>query len=383
MICIGHKKFVDNYDGTAFNTLTKLMWTTSDFRNIEGRPPDSWFEIIHWLAKINRQKYCGYSDWRIPNIIEYLTSFDYNMPKVGYDNDSVGYSCVFKDKGGFCCWSNEDESLWNNLKGSKAAKYFSFYSGSDSWYNKIEDKNNKRQYFSVRLVRGGRFLLRPMGNYVEKSLSDDEYVVYWAKVHWINSYSFRGVLSCLRIPELETISSEIAITNKKIVLKIGFLSIKIFEMKIKSIESIIIEQGFLGRLLNYGNIRIIGIGGTEQLIKNISKPIEFQKQIHATINRDGSRNNSNFNSDYGHDNERKSNSSKNAKDDTEYHFSILELKQGASFEEIKNAYKKKMKEYHPDKVANLGKELRELAEKKAKEINDAYEKLMKKYLKNT
>jgi DnaJ like chaperone protein len=37
-----------------------------------------------------------------------------------------------------------------------------------------------------------------------------------------------------------------------------------------------------------------------------------------------------------------------------------------------------MKEYHPDKVAALGVELRELAEAKAKAINSAYEKLRKR-----
>lgn len=52
---------------------------------------------------------------------------------------------------------------------------------------------------------------------------------------------------------------------------------------------------------------------------------------------------------------------------------VLEVRPDSSDEEIKNAYRKLMKEYHPDKVANLGKELRDLAEKKAKEISEAYE----------
>jgi len=54
-------------------------------------------------------------------------------------------------------------------------------------------------------------------------------------------------------------------------------------------------------------------------------------------------------------------------------YQVLEIGPNASEEEIKFAYRKMMKEYHPDKVASLGKELRDLAERKAKEISEAYE----------
>jgi hypothetical protein len=56
-------------------------------------------------------------------------------------------------------------------------------------------------------------------------------------------------------------------------------------------------------------------------------------------------------------------------------YTILGVRRGASFDEIRRAYRERMKEYHPDKVAGLGAELRELAERKAKEINMAFEEL--------
>jgi preprotein translocase subunit Sec63 len=52
---------------------------------------------------------------------------------------------------------------------------------------------------------------------------------------------------------------------------------------------------------------------------------------------------------------------------------ILGVDPHASMEEIRQAYRLRMSEYHPDKVAGLGPELRELAERKAKEINGAYQ----------
>ena len=60
-------------------------------------------------------------------------------------------------------------------------------------------------------------------------------------------------------------------------------------------------------------------------------------------------------------------------------FTVLGVSRSATFEEIRRAYRIKMQEYHPDKVASLGAELRELAERKAKQINEAFETLSRQY----
>jgi len=55
---------------------------------------------------------------------------------------------------------------------------------------------------------------------------------------------------------------------------------------------------------------------------------------------------------------------------------VLELAAQASAEDIRAAYRRKMAQYHPDKVATLGPELRRLAEQMAKRINRAYEEAL-------
>jgi len=52
---------------------------------------------------------------------------------------------------------------------------------------------------------------------------------------------------------------------------------------------------------------------------------------------------------------------------------ILGVSADASMDAIRRAYQRRIAEYHPDKVAGLGAELRELAERKSKEINLAYD----------
>ncbi len=54
---------------------------------------------------------------------------------------------------------------------------------------------------------------------------------------------------------------------------------------------------------------------------------------------------------------------------------ILEVATNATPEEIKKAYKSKILQYHPDKVENLGEEIKEVAKRKTLQINKAYELL--------
>jgi DnaJ-domain-containing protein 1 len=54
-------------------------------------------------------------------------------------------------------------------------------------------------------------------------------------------------------------------------------------------------------------------------------------------------------------------------------FRILDVPENASREQISTAYRLKIAQYHPDKVAQLGPEIRALAEAKSKQINAAYD----------
>jgi DnaJ domain len=55
---------------------------------------------------------------------------------------------------------------------------------------------------------------------------------------------------------------------------------------------------------------------------------------------------------------------------------VLEISPDATVEEIRAAYKRMLAQYHPDKVASLGPELRELANRKSQDITRAYRAAM-------
>lgn len=56
-------------------------------------------------------------------------------------------------------------------------------------------------------------------------------------------------------------------------------------------------------------------------------------------------------------------------------YQVLEVEQGASAEEVKAAYRRLASQYHPDKLSHLGEEFKILAERRFKEIQEAYEQL--------
>lgn len=59
-------------------------------------------------------------------------------------------------------------------------------------------------------------------------------------------------------------------------------------------------------------------------------------------------------------------------------YRVLGVPRGASADEVTRAYRERMKEYHPDRVADLGPELQELAHRKTIEIQRAWDTLRPK-----
>ncbi|MEX2109009.1 MAG: PH domain-containing protein [Gemmatimonadaceae bacterium] len=78
-------------------------------------------------------------------------------------------------------------------------------------------------------------------------------------------------------------TSEFAVTNKRVVIKVGWLRRRTVETMLSKVEGINVEQSVTGRLLGYGSIVITGTGGTAEPFRNIGKPFEFRRQVQAQV----------------------------------------------------------------------------------------------------
>jgi uncharacterized membrane protein YdbT with pleckstrin-like domain len=116
-----------------------------------------------------------------------------------------------------------------------------------------------------------------MGTYVNNHLIRDESVILETNYHWVIFFSWLGIFTLLLGPAIIRWSSEFVITNRRIIIKTGFIARKTFEMNLSKIESVNVDQPFMGRILGYGSMTIIGTGGTRESFHNIRKPLEFRK----------------------------------------------------------------------------------------------------------
>lgn len=152
-------------------------------------------------------------------------------------------------------------------------------------------------------------------SYIDNNLMGGEQVIYRTKLHWatigvpiiftviialiILVLLFTGgdaaavgyfFLLFLFIAIIRVISSfiafktsEIGVTNKRILIKVGWIRRTSLETLLTKVEGIQVNQGILGRILNYGTIVIKGTGGTSTPFHKIEAPLEFRKKVQEQI----------------------------------------------------------------------------------------------------
>ena len=76
-------------------------------------------------------------------------------------------------------------------------------------------------------------------------------------------------------------STELAVTNRRIIAKFGFISRSTVEMNLTKIESVRVEQSVMGRLFGYGSLIVVGTGSSLDPIPFIARPIAFRQAIQA------------------------------------------------------------------------------------------------------
>ena len=76
-------------------------------------------------------------------------------------------------------------------------------------------------------------------------------------------------------------TSEFAVTNKRVIIKVGLIRRDTLELLLSKVESIGVDQTVTGRIVGYGSIVVVGTGGTRETFRNIARPLDFRKQVQA------------------------------------------------------------------------------------------------------
>ena len=162
-------------------------------------------------------------------------------------------------------------------------------------------------------------------SYVEKHLIEGETVVYATGLHWIvlvrsfllallfgvpgvallvlstkqgsdssqesTAMMVGGIvfvvvaLVCLIAALIKRGATEMAVTDKRVIVKVGVASRRTFELLLQKVESIGVEESVMGRILGYGSVVIHGTGGSPEAFDRVAHPIEFRKQVQQQIEK--------------------------------------------------------------------------------------------------
>jgi uncharacterized membrane protein YdbT with pleckstrin-like domain len=132
-------------------------------------------------------------------------------------------------------------------------------------------------------------------SYIDESLIEGERVLHRAHVSWWSQFGLvlLGIvllvvvigLGFLVAAWIRVRSTEIAITNRRVIAKFGFIKRHTVEINLEKVEALKVEQGFLGRMLNYGTIFISGAGTSVAPIADIADPLVFRRKFMEATNR--------------------------------------------------------------------------------------------------
>jgi uncharacterized membrane protein YdbT with pleckstrin-like domain len=154
-----------------------------------------------------------------------------------------------------------------------------------------------------------------MGRYIDDILQPGEKVLYSTNAHWV--FHLPGIvlwvvaiaflilsrmfitetstLLCLSLAAISALAAlyftlrawfyrwitETDVTNLRVVHKTGFIKRRTFEMSLDKVESVDVNQSILGRILNYGDVTVRGVGEGAETIKTIDSPLDFRNHITA------------------------------------------------------------------------------------------------------
>lgn len=146
-------------------------------------------------------------------------------------------------------------------------------------------------------------------SYVAKNLLNDERIAYRTKLHWklyvlptviavfillpLTYFALQSQTKWLAIiplalaaivflpASLKRMSSEFAVTNKRVLMKVGVLNTRSVELLLGKVEAIAVNQRVFGKLFNYGDIVVTGSGGTHEPFAGIQDPLKFRNAVQA------------------------------------------------------------------------------------------------------
>jgi uncharacterized membrane protein YdbT with pleckstrin-like domain len=80
---------------------------------------------------------------------------------------------------------------------------------------------------------------------------------------------------------LRVAGTEITVTSRRVIYKIGIVSRSTLEMNLDKVESVLVQQSLLGRMLDFGTVIVRGVGAGLEPVDRVANPLELHRNIGA------------------------------------------------------------------------------------------------------
>ncbi len=94
-------------------------------------------------------------------------------------------------------------------------------------------------------------------------------------------------LGLLLVAYVRAFSTELAVTDRRVIAKFGLIQRQTIELLHSKVESVSVDQSIFGRMLGYGTIVVRGSGGAVTPIPFIAQPLEFRRAVLAAVDHRG------------------------------------------------------------------------------------------------
>lgn len=120
--------------------------------------------------------------------------------------------------------------------------------------------------------------------YIDSIVSaSDERILHRGRPHWTIFLRPSSVLTLFILPLVRWFTSEAVVTSRRIVISSGWLVRHTFELPLNRFESIRVEQSILARLLDFGSVLVVGVGGGRQQFTHMARPQAFRRAAERAV----------------------------------------------------------------------------------------------------
>lgn len=107
--------------------------------------------------------------------------------------------------------------------------------------------------------------------------ASEERILHRARLHWTIFFRPSSILTLFLVPLVQWLTCEAVVTSRRIVIASGWLTRHTFELPLSRFESIWIQQSIIARLLGFGSVLVVGVGGGRREFAHMAQPLAFQR----------------------------------------------------------------------------------------------------------